>query len=83
MGKGFGKNCIMGPHDNLESVRHCIKGQVYETPPANVDELQERITNEFAALRRTKMARRAMRAMRTRAISTTSAPHNKPSSPIL
>jgi hypothetical protein len=45
-----------------------IKGQVYKTPPANVDELRERITNEFAALRRTRMARRAMRDMRTRAI---------------
>ena len=32
-----------------------IKGQVYKTPPANVDELRERITNEFAALRRTRI----------------------------
>ena len=41
---------------------------VYKTPPANVDELQERITNEITALRRTRMDRRAMRDMRTRAI---------------
>jgi hypothetical protein len=45
-----------------------IKGQVYKTLPANVDELQEWITNEFAALRWMRMARRAMRDMRTRAI---------------
>ena len=31
-------------------------------PPGNADELLERITCEFAALRRTKMLRRAMHA---------------------
>ena len=28
-----------------------IKAQVYKTPTANIDELREQITNEFAALR--------------------------------
>ena len=47
---------------------HQTGSQVFKTPPANVDELRERIVNEFVALRRTRMAGRAMRDMRTRAI---------------
>ena len=44
------------------------ESQVFKTPPANVGELRERIANEFVALRRTRMARRAMRDMRRRTI---------------
>ena len=43
---------------------HQTGSQVFKMPPANVDELRERITNEFVALRRTRMAIRAMRDMR-------------------
>ena len=47
---------------------HQTGSQDFKTPPANVDELREGIANEFIALRRTRMAKRAMRGMRTRAI---------------
>ena len=40
---------------------HQTGSQVLKTPLDNVDELRERIANEFAALRRTRMARQAMR----------------------
>ena len=45
-----------------------IKGHVFKTFPANIDELRERFANEFVAFRRTRTARRAIRDMRTGAI---------------
>ena len=47
---------------------HQTRSQIFKMPPANVDELRERIANELVTLRRTKMARRARRDMRTKAI---------------
>ena len=47
---------------------HQTGSQIFKTPPANVDELREQVANEFVALRRKKMTRRAMKDKRTRAI---------------
>ena len=47
---------------------HQTGSQIFKTLPANVDELRERVANAFVALRRKKMARQAMKDMRTRAI---------------
>lgn len=44
-----------------------LKDRVYQTPPGNLQELQRRIVAEVAALRRTRMVRRAMTEMWTRA----------------
>ena len=45
-----------------------IKGDVFKTSPANIDELRERFANEFVAFRRTRTAKRAIRDMRTGAM---------------
>lgn len=44
-----------------------IKDKVYKTVPQNIAQLQQRITNCIVGLRRTRMGRRAVHAMATRA----------------
>ncbi len=44
-----------------------LKCQVYRTPPANIQELQRRINNEVRQLSRSRVPRRAVEAMRSRA----------------
>ena len=44
-----------------------LKQKVYRTAPANLADLQNRITREVQALRRTRMGRRAVQGMVRRA----------------
>lgn len=44
-----------------------LKAKVYTTVPANLQDLEARITREIVALRRTRMVRRSVEAMRGRA----------------
>lgn len=44
-----------------------IKSNVYRTPPANIQELRRRITHEVQQLTRSRIPRRAVDAMRSRA----------------
>ena len=44
-----------------------LKDKVHKTGPASLDELQDKIRHEIVVWRRKRMARRATRAMRSRA----------------
>lgn len=59
------RSCDLSPLDFF--LWGYLKNQVYKTVPTSLDDLRERIRHEFAVLKRTRMARRAVRAMRTRA----------------